>query len=100
MKIIAETKEGFLLEASKKDVANLEVIEQIMKYVDWIQSEYVHGDYSMIEAYVVAAGFSQEVIDRRNEQCIRYFTKGYRPAVSCVWSDVKLIQYEYDEITS
>ncbi|WP_235846943.1 hypothetical protein [Neobacillus soli] len=38
----------------KKDVADTEVINQLMKYVDWINQEYSYGDYSMIEAFIVA----------------------------------------------
>jgi len=80
----------------KKDVADTSVIEQIMKYVDWIQGEYAHGDYSMIEAFIVAADFLEEVIRLRDEKCVRYFTKGFRPSVSCTWRGVRLIKYEYD----
>lgn len=36
-----------------------------MKYVDWINQEYAHGDYSMIEAYVVAADFPDSVVNKR-----------------------------------
>ena len=79
----------------KKGRANVEVIEQIMKYVDWIRSEYAFGDYSMIEAYVVAAEFPKEIIERRDKECIRNFTKGYRPTIACTWDFVKLIQYSY-----
>lgn len=81
----------------KKDVADVSVIDQIMKYVDWIQSEYAHGDYSMIEAFIVAADFPEEVIRLRDERCIRYYTKGFRPSVSCVWKGVRLIKYQYVE---
>lgn len=87
----------YLVIEIKKDVANTDVIEQIMKYVDWIQSEYAYGDYSMIEAYVVASNFSMDVIQRRDKECKRYFTKGYRPSTPCIWDAVKLIRYEYDD---
>lgn len=87
----------YLVIEIKKDVANTDVIEQIMKYVDWIQQEYAYGDYSMIEAYVVASNFSKDVISRRDNECRRYFTKGYRPSTPCVWDSVKLIRYKYDE---
>lgn len=70
-----------------------------MKYVDWIQSEYAYGGYSMVEAYIVAARFPDEVIERKKEECIRYFTKGYRPAILCIWSSIKLIQYGYNQET-
>lgn len=87
----------YLVIEIKKDAANIDVIEQIMKYVDWIQSEYAYGDYSMIEAYVVASDFSKDVIQRRDNECKRYFTKGYRPSISCIWNSVKLIKYKYDK---
>lgn len=95
------TKSKYIVIEIKKDVAIVEegktdAVEQIMKYVDWIQSEYAFGDYSMIEAYIVAGGFSQELIEKKNRECIRYYTKGYRPSLPCVWSTVKLIQYEYN----
>lgn len=91
------TVSRYLVIEIKKNVANTDVIEQIMKYVDWIQSEYAYGDYSMIEAYVVAADFSADVIQRRDNECKRYFTKGYRPSTPCIWDAVKLIKYEFDE---
>lgn len=87
----------YLVIEIKKDVANEEVIEQIMKYVDWIQSEYAYGDYSMIEAYIVASDFPLNLVNRRDIECKRYFTKGYRPSTSCIWESVKLIKYEYDK---
>lgn len=90
-----KTISKYLVIEIKKDKAELGVINQIMKYVDWIQQEYAYGDYSMIEAYVVASDFSEEVIEKRNNECVRNFTKGYRPAISCTWNFVKLIKYEY-----
>ena len=51
----------------------------------------------MIEAFIVAADFPEEVIRLRDERCIRYYTKGFRPSVSCVWRGVRLIKYEYVE---
>lgn len=87
----------YLVIEVKRDKANVEVIEQIMKYVDWVRSEYAFGDYSMIEAYIVAAGFPKEVVEKRDKECIRNFTKGYRPTIACTWDFVKLIQYSYED---
>ena len=89
------TKSRYLVVEIKKDEATDDVIGQIMKYVDWIQGEYAYGDYSMIEAYVVASGFSDSVRRKKDRECVRYYTKGCRPAISCIWSSVKLIQYEF-----
>ncbi|MGN0384388.1 MAG: hypothetical protein ACI4EX_00715 [Lachnospiraceae bacterium] len=86
----------YLVIELKKDVANEDVIDQVMKYVDWINQEYAHGDYSMIEAYVVAADFPDSVVKKKNEQCIRNFTKGYRPTQACTWDNCRLIKYSYN----
>lgn len=85
----------YLVAEIKKDSATPEVIEQIMKYVDWVNQEYAYGDYSMIEAYVIAHDFPEDVIKKRNEECVRNFVKGYRPAEAATWSNVKLIRYEF-----
>lgn len=89
----------YLVIEIKKDNANIDVIDQVMKYVDWINQEYAYGDYSMIEAFVVAADFSKEVIDYKNSVGIRNFTKGRRPTISDTWKNIKLIKYVYDEET-
>lgn len=83
-----------VIEIKRGDAEDL-VIDQVMKYVDWINQEYSHGDYSMIEAYVVAAAFPESVKKMKKEKCIRNYTKGYRPSEACVWKSVKLVRYEY-----
>ena len=90
-----KTISKYLVIEIKKDAATDDVIDQIMKYVDWINQEYAHGDYSMIEAYVVAADFPASVIKKRNAQCERNFTKGYRPTQACTWQNCKLVKYEF-----
>ncbi|MGN0721185.1 MAG: hypothetical protein ACI4LZ_04415 [Anaerovoracaceae bacterium] len=85
----------YLVVEIKKDAAQEDVMGQIMKYVDWVNSEYAHGNYSMIEAYVVASQFSESVIALRNKICQRTFLSSLRPAVTDTWANVKLIQYEY-----
>lgn len=94
-----DTISKYLVIEIKKDEAGAEVIEQIMKYVDWINREYSHGDYSMIEAYIVAAKISDEVVELKKEQCIRNYMKGYRPTKVCTWQEVKLVEYEFDSAT-
>ena len=85
----------YLVVEIKKGIASSDVIEQIMKYVDWVNQEYAHGDYSMIEAYVVASDFPDEVIKKKNDECVRNYVKGYRPSQASKWNDVKLIRYVY-----
>lgn len=88
-------KSKYLIIEIKKDVAKPDVIGQVMKYVDWVKEEYAHGDYSMIEAYVVAHGFRSEVFDARNEYAVRNYIQGYRPISSCVWNNLRLIKYNF-----
>ncbi|MEK4082223.1 hypothetical protein [Solibacillus sp. FSL K6-1126] len=87
----------YLMTEIKKDAASIEVINQAMKYVDWIEQEYSH-DYSMIEAFVVASDFSQEVIEERNLAARRFYTKGRTPAVTYEWANLRLIRYTYNEV--
>ena len=91
-----DTISQYLVIEIKKDAANEDVIDQIMKYVDWINQEYSHGDYSMIQAFVVAADFPENVIEKKKKQCKRQFTKGYRPSQSCTWEACGLIKYSYE----
>lgn len=84
----------YLIAELKKDAATIDVVGQIMKYVDWVADEYVNGDYSMIEAFIVANDFSDEVIDSVRQHCIRNFNKGFRPTQFCTWNSVKLVKYD------
>lgn len=68
-----------------------------MKYVDWINQEYSYGDYSMIEAFIVAYDFPKDVIEYKNQICIRNYIRGRRPVMSETWTNIKLIKYSYDE---
>ena len=91
-----QTISKYIIVEIKKDEAMPEVIGQIMKYVDWVNVEYAHGDYSMIEAYVVAKDFSDDVVVTKKKDAIRGYVKGYRPAESCLWNDLKLVKYSYE----
>ncbi|WP_425445861.1 hypothetical protein [Dethiothermospora halolimnae] len=91
-----DTISKYLLIEIKKDTATKDAVDQTMKYVDWINQEYAAGDYSMIEAFIVAYDFPKKVIDYKNEICVRNYTKGRRPIVSDKWMNVRLIKYSYD----
>ncbi|HDR7255130.1 TPA: DUF91 domain-containing protein [Bacillus pacificus] len=86
----------YLLIEIKKDKADCEAIDQVMKYVDWINQEYAYGDYSMINAFLVASEFPPHVINYKNIVCRRNYTIGRRPIVPAEWTDIKLIKYSYD----
>ncbi len=88
-----ETIINYLLIEIKKDCADLVDINQTMKYVDWINQEYAYGDYSMIEAFLVAKDFSQDCIRFKKDNCIRFHTTGNRPIKNEKWTNLKLIKY-------
>ncbi|AVX19227.1 hypothetical protein SAMN02745885_01719 [Carboxydocella sporoproducens DSM 16521] len=90
------TKSEYIVIENKKDIARLEDIEQLMKYVDWIRDEYAFGDYSMINAFLVAYDFSNDAIQNLTNIIQRNYLKGRRPIQSKTWTGLKLIKYKYD----
>jgi hypothetical protein len=86
----------FLCGELKKATAAEEDVQQVMKYVDWVKDEYAGGDYSMIEAVLVASSFPPSVRALAREAGTRLYTHGRRPARTSRWSALKLIQFTYD----
>ncbi|HHX60020.1 MAG TPA: DUF91 domain-containing protein [Epulopiscium sp.] len=87
----------YLIIEIKKDSATIEAVDQVIKYVDWVNQEYAGKDYSMINAYIVAYDIPDEVIQYTKDKAIRNFTKGTRPTISGEWTNLKLIRYEKEE---
>lgn len=87
----------YLVIEIKKETANIEVIHQIMKYVDWVNKEYSFGDYNMVEAYIIAKDFEKDVICLKDDIAKRTFTKGRRPPMTYEWANLRLIRYRYNE---
>lgn len=90
------TKSKYLVAELKKDNADLVNVDQIMKYVDWIKDEYSYGDYSMINAFLVAYDYPEEVINHARTVGERKFIIGRRPARSETWANLRLIKYRYN----
>jgi len=91
-----ETISKYLVIEVKKGSADVEVVNQVMKYVDWVNQEYSYGDYNMIEAFIVANDFPEDVIKVKNDSGKRNYVKGRRPAVSLKWDSLRLIKYTFD----
>lgn len=94
------TKSRFLVGEIKKDAARLEDIDQLLKYVDWVKDEYCFSDYSMINAFLVAYNFDQNVIQHKNDVGVRRYTIGVRPAQSLEWNSIKLVRYTFNSKSS
>lgn len=83
----------------KKDVANEDVVNQIMNYVDFIRDEYASGDYGQIQAFIVANTIPDNVVQRKNEIAKRYYTIDKRPPKSQEWNKLTLVEYKYNAAT-
>ena len=93
------TRSTYLVMELKKDEAIEDDIDQLLKYVDWVNQEYAHGDYSMIHAFFVAYNIADRVKAYAKEKGKRLYTVGTRPARSTEWNMLKLVQYEYNKAT-
>jgi hypothetical protein len=93
------TKSRYLVGEIKKDAANIEDVDQLLKYVDWVRDEYCFGDYSMINAFLIAYEFDQAVIQHTHDVSIRRYVVGVRPASSQEWSNVRLVKYSFNSTT-
>lgn len=91
-----DTISKYLTIEIKKDEASIDAVNQVMKYVDWISHEYAFGDYSMIEGFIVASDFSDDVVNYAKEICKRTYVKVRKPYQSDTWNKIKFIKYFYD----
>ena len=84
----------YLILELKANAANDETVTQVLKYVDFVCKEYAYGDYSLIEAYVLANDISS--IDTKKARAIasRIYNVGSHPIISKEWCDLHLVKYE------
>lgn len=85
--------ERFLVAELKKGKSGIDDVPQVMKYVDWVRDEYAHGDYSMIEAFLVAHSFGEDDSVETVALARRDYVVGCRPAVPRQWSSLSLVTY-------
>ena len=79
----------------KKDVADQATIDQVLKYVDWVCSEYAYGDYEAIEACIIAAEYSANIASYYRDVVQRYYTLGSHPVRNRQWNALRLLRYSY-----
>jgi RecB family endonuclease NucS len=87
----------YLVAEIKKGAATPHDVEQTMKYVDWVKDEYAHGDYSMIEAYLIAHEISSRVAQYAMKVGQRAFTVQRRPPRTTEWTSLRLLEYRASE---
>ena len=93
------TKSKYLVAELKKDGATSDNVDQLMKYVDWVKDEYSFGDYSMIEAFLIAHNFPNDVVTYARQVGERKYIQGRRPTRTDTWSNLKLVQYAFNSAT-
>lgn len=83
--------ERYLVAELKKGRAIASDVSQVMKYVDWAHEEYAHGDYSLIQAFLVAHRFAGTVSSTGVSQ--RDYVVGHRPAEARAWKNLSYVRY-------
>ena len=93
------TISNYLVIEIKKGIVDTQDVLQIMKYVDWVKNEYAFGDYSMIKAFLVGHGFTDDAMEEFTNIVERKYIYGVRPSISAIWNDVKLVRYSFNPDT-
>ena len=83
--------EKYLVLELKKDKADINTIQQTMRYVDWICNEYASGDYSLVTAGVIA--FEYGNLDSLQDAISRTFISSTHPIVTKKWNDLTCLTY-------
>lgn len=89
--------EKYLIIELKKGKANKESVLQLMRYVDWVCNEYASGDYSLIEARVIAADYVKNIGKEKTKSAIRTYISSTHPITTDIWDDLRLIKYSISD---
>lgn len=77
----------------RQDLATPNVIDQVMKYVDWVGATRAGHDYSRIDAFVVAHEFSPALVEYAERVRTRSYVVPRRPYHTRTWASLALVQY-------
>lgn len=69
-------------------------IEQLMKYVDWVAENRVGGDYSRVEAYLIATEFTEHLVGTAHRLRRVSYRKVGRGAQTQEWSSLSLVRLD------
>lgn len=87
----------YLVAELKKDSADNGTIDQVLKYVDWVCSEYAYGDYEAIDACIIAAEYPDDIADYYRDVVQRYYMLGSHPVRNKQWNKLTLLKYTYSD---
>ena len=83
----------YLIIENKNEEATIEVAEQISKYVDWVVKNYAYGNYEMVEAYIVAPSFSNDLLINGKSIVERKYIISSHPVENKMWNDLNFVSY-------
>lgn len=89
----------YLIIENKNEEATLEVAEQISKYIDWVVKTYAYGNYDMVEAYIIAPKFSEDLLNNGKSIVERKYIVSSHPVENKAWNNLKFISYSYKDKT-
>lgn len=85
----------YLVAELKRGAASRDDVHQLMKYVDWVRSEYAAGDYGQIKAFLVALDFDAGASEAATTDGHRRYSIGRRPPQPMTWRDLTLVRYRF-----
>lgn len=85
---------SYLVIELKKGSAELRDVDQVMRYVDWIAREYCGGNYSRVDAAIVARAVDAKVLSYAGECGQRTYTLGSQRSQTTKWTSIALYGYE------
>ena len=96
-KFLPDTKiiSKYLIIENKNEEATIETAEQISKYVDWVVKNYAYGNYEMVEAYIVAPSFSDNLLKNGKFVVERKYIISSHPVESKTWNNLNYVSYCY-----
>lgn len=85
----------------KSQTITEDAVLQLLKYVDWVCQRFAHGDYSMIEAYVIGYDMEENLLENIEDSYTRHYIKSAKQRFGSqgvevetgTWNDVKFISY-------
>ena len=82
----------YLVAEIKKETVTKEVVKQLMRYVDWVSANYAYGNYGLIEAYIIAPKFADDVETEIKKNAIRNYQMGSRSETPEPWQKIRLVR--------
>jgi hypothetical protein len=95
----APVRERYLVAELKAGTARSQDLEQLMKYVDWVNQEYAYGHMGLIHAFLIANKFEDKIFSLADKLSARRYLYTRRPPKFETWRNLTFVSYSYNERT-